>query len=131
MPFVEIRGSVYFLEYSLLAEFHLDVLGIDIPELFATVFPRLPDGKPDPSPPQKPGRVKAIMTLFAACTANNFVQLHQPIRTAEEWAALIPRVDWVACCKALGETILKAQQAANRTPTQPAVTTGPDGAAIQ
>ncbi len=120
MPFVEIRGAVYFLEYSLLAQFHLDVLGIDPKELFVTLFPRLPDGTPDTNAPQKPGKVKAILTLFAACTAHNFVQAHQPIRTSEEWAAEIPMPQWKECCAALGQAILKAPQAMNPSPAPPA-----------
>lgn len=126
-PWVEIGGSVYTLKYSLLAQFHLDKLGVNVPELMQTLIPRLPDGKADPNPPNKPGRVAAMMTLFAACTAHNFVELGQPIRRADEWALLIPDAQWSECCKAVGEALVKAQPAAAPSPAPaPAETPFPD-----
>ncbi len=128
MPFVEIRGSVYFLEFGLSAQYRLDVLGLSVKDIFDTLWPRLPDGTLDPNPPQAPGKIKAILDLFAACTAHNFVQTHQPVRTSDEWAALIPMHQWKECCAALNEAIVKAPQVMTPSPASPAGTaTGPGG----
>ncbi len=127
MPFVEIRGNVYFLRFSLFAQYYLDKLGLQTSDLISTLVPRLPDGTVDPNPPMKPGRVAAMMTLFSACTAQNFVDDHKPIRTADEWASIIPDDQWKECCKAVAEALIKVPQAA-KSPAQPAVAeVGPGG----
>ncbi len=120
MPFVEIRGNVYFLRYSLFAQYYLDKLGVNVQDLMATLVPRLPDGSVDPNPPMVPGKLAGAMTLFAACTAQNFVDDRRTIRTPDEWAAIIPDEDWRGCIKAMGEALLKVPQATN--PAPPAVT---------
>lgn len=122
MPFVEIRGNVYFLRYSLFAQYYLDKLGVVVADLMGTLMPRQADGTLDPSPPLKPGRVAAMMTLFSACTAQNFVDDHKAIRTPDEWAAIIPDEQWRECCKAVAEALVKAPQAASPSPAPPAAT---------
>ena len=117
-PKITIRGREYTLKYSLFAQYHLDKLNVNVADLMSTLIPRLPDGKPDPNPPMKPGRIVAMMTLLAACAAHNFADRGEPIWTADEWAVEIPDKLWGECCKAVAEAVVKARPA--EVPVSPA-----------
>ena len=120
-PKITIRGREYTLKYSLFAQYILDKLNVNIADLMSTLIPRLPDGKPDPNPPMKPGRIVAMMTFLAACAAHNFADRGEPIWTADEWAATIPLELWTTCVTAVCQAVVKAQPAvAAESPAPPA-----------
>lgn len=122
-PRITIHGREYTLKYSLFAQYHLDKLQVNVADLMSTLVPRLADGKPDPNPPMKPGRIVAMMTLLSACAAHNFVEAGLPIWTPDDWAAAIPDTLWSECCKAVAEAVVKAPRAAQAvSPEPPAVT---------
>ncbi len=121
-PKITIRGSEYTLKYSLFAQYHLDKLNVSVPDLMSTLIPRLPDGKPDPNPPMKPGRITAMMTLLAACAAHNFADRGEPIWTPDDWAQEIPDQLWGDCCKAVAEAVVKAPRVTAASPESPAAT---------
>ena len=131
-PIVTILGVAYSVKFSLLAQFSLDSWGVDVSQIGPTLAPQIPDGideatglpkfKPDPTP--RPGKVAMAMKLFAACTAHNFVEDKQPIRTAEEWAAIIPGEQWGECCQAMGLAMRKAAPPVAPSPAPAEATVG-------
>lgn len=127
-PVIQIAGRFYTLKYSLFAQYNLDKAGVNVAELMQTLIPRLPDGKIDPTPPMKAGRVVAMMTLLSACAAHNFSENGESIWTPDKWAATIPDNLWAECCKAVAQAVIKAPQAAAPSPAPPAVQEmGPGG----
>ena len=122
-PVVEIGGRFYTVIFSLYAQYRLDRQGVDLASVFQLLKPAtLPDGSIDKDAPGKPGRVAAMMELFTACTAHNFTENHEPVRTAEEWATMIPLDKWVECCTAVWASMRKVQPSTAPSPA-PAATT--------
>jgi len=124
-PVIQVAGRFFTLKYSLFAQYQLDKRGENVAEIMNALIPRLPDGKADPSPPMKPGRIVAMMSLLSACAAHNFTENHEPIWTPDDWAAKIPDQLWGECCKAVAQAVIKAPQAATPSPAQPAEPSGP------
>jgi L-amino acid N-acyltransferase YncA len=74
-PTVSIGGATYTLRFSFLAELVADELKLDVRALFDT----LRSGNV--------GKLSAMMKLFSAMVAHNFVSLRQDVPTPEQWAA--------------------------------------------
>lgn len=125
-PVIAVAGRFFTLRFELYAQYLLDKSNVNVVELMTLLIPRLPDGKVDPNPPMKPGRVVAMMTLLSACAAHNFTENRETAWTADEWAQKIPLNLWSECCTAVGQALIKAPQAAAPSPAPPAVeTSGP------
>src|SRR6266704_1606838 len=124
-PVIAVADRFFTLRFELYSQYLLDKMGVNVNEMMELLLPRLPDGRLDPNPPFKPGRVAAVMTLISTCTAHNFTENREIPWTADQWAQKIPMNLWGDCCTAVGEAMLKARQAAAaQSPAPPAQASG-------
>ena len=99
-PVVTIAGRALQVKCGLLAELQLSRQGLSVGDALKRM--------PKKGEKNDPHIVSDMMDLWAACTAENFVAAGEPIPTADQWALRIPMDQWGACCKAVGEALVKA-----------------------
>ena len=109
-PVVTVKGRALVVKCGLLAELQLSRQGIGVSD----ALKRMPrKEKPGPVDP----RILAdMMDLWAACTAENFVEAGEPVPTADQWALRIPPDQWGECCRAVGTALVKALRLAVQPP---------------
>jgi hypothetical protein len=99
-PVVSVGGVPYVVRFSMLAQYMLDSMGVDLRSINEVLRA------------DKPGKVSLFMKLWAACVAHEFESKGAAVPSPEWWAARVTPDEWKAMCQGVVDSLTKIPQSA-------------------